>query len=102
MLDVSRSPPGYGRTMIVRDVSIGMGRGEIVAIVGRNGVGKTTLMKAIIGLLPLARGADRIRRNRHHDSASQLTGAAGHGLLAAGARYLPGSDRRRESARWAS
>ena len=56
MLEVSQVTAGYGRTMIVRDVSISVGQGEIVAIVGRNGVGKTTLMKAIIGLLPLAHG----------------------------------------------
>jgi branched-chain amino acid transport system ATP-binding protein len=57
MLDVSQVTAGYGRTMIVRDVSLAVQPGEIVAIVGRNGVGKTTLMKAIIGLLPLAQGA---------------------------------------------
>src|SRR5215217_48550 len=56
MLDVSQVTTGYGRTMIVRDVSLAIETGEIVAIVGRNGVGKTTLMKAIIGLLTLARG----------------------------------------------
>ena len=56
MLDVSQVTTGYGRTMIVRDVSLAIQPGEIVAIVGRNGVGKTTLMKAIIGLLPLTRG----------------------------------------------
>ena len=56
MLEVSQITVGYGRTMIVRDVSIAVEPGEIVAIIGRNGVGKTTLMKAIIGLLPLARG----------------------------------------------
>lgn len=57
MLEVSQVTVGYGRTMIVRDVSITIASGEIVAIVGRNGVGKTTLMQAIIGLLPLSRGA---------------------------------------------
>src|SRR3954470_10995751 len=57
MLDVSQVTTGYGRTMIVRDVSLAVQPGEIIAIVGRNGVGKTTLMKAIIGLLPLAQGA---------------------------------------------
>jgi branched-chain amino acid transport system ATP-binding protein len=57
MLDVSHVTAGYARTMIVRDVSIAIQPGEIVAIVGRNGVGKTTLMQAIIGLLPLAQGS---------------------------------------------
>ena len=56
MLDLSHVTAGYGRTMIVRDVSIGIAPGEIVAIIGRNGVGKSTLMQAIIGLLPLAQG----------------------------------------------
>jgi branched-chain amino acid transport system ATP-binding protein len=56
MLEVSQVTAGYGRTMIVRDVSLAIQRAEIVSIVGRNGVGKTTLMKAIIGLLPLAAG----------------------------------------------
>ena len=56
MLDISSVTTGYGRTLIVRDVSLSIQPGEIVAIVGRNGVGKTTLMKAIIGLLPLTRG----------------------------------------------
>jgi branched-chain amino acid transport system ATP-binding protein len=56
MLGVVDVTAGYGRTMIVRDVSIEIASGEIVAIIGRNGVGKTTLMQAIIGLVPLARG----------------------------------------------
>lgn len=56
MLEVSQVTAGYARTMIVRDVSLTIQQAEIVSIVGRNGVGKTTLMKAIIGLLPLAHG----------------------------------------------
>lgn len=56
MLEVSQATAGYGRTMIVRDVSLTVGNAEIVSIVGRNGVGKTTLMKAVIGLLPLRQG----------------------------------------------
>lgn len=57
MLNVSHVTTGYARTMIVRDVSMAMQAAEIVSIIGRNGVGKTTLMKAIIGLLPLTEGA---------------------------------------------
>ncbi len=57
MLEVSQATAGYARTMIVRDISLTEQQSEIVSIVGRNGVGKTTLMKAIIGLLPLAQGS---------------------------------------------
>ena len=41
----------YGGSRILRDVSLGIPNGSIAAIMGRNGVGKTTLLKAIMGLL---------------------------------------------------
>ena len=48
-LKLSSVCSGYGRVRIVNDVSMEVGTGEIVAIIGRNGVGKTTLMKTLIG-----------------------------------------------------
>lgn len=56
MLTLANVMAGYGRTMILRDVSIDVAPGEIVAIIGRNGVGKSTLMKAVIGLIRPAKG----------------------------------------------
>jgi branched-chain amino acid transport system ATP-binding protein len=50
---------GYGDLLAVRDVSFAVAPGEIVAIVGRNGVGKSTTVNAVAGLLPIARGAVR-------------------------------------------
>ena len=47
---------GYGRTPILHGIDFRVGEGEIVAIVGRNGVGKSTFMKSVIGLLPSTRG----------------------------------------------
>lgn len=51
MLRISEATGGYGKTMIIRDVALEVGDGEMVALLGRNGVGKTTLMKYIMGLL---------------------------------------------------
>jgi urea ABC transporter ATP-binding protein UrtE len=48
---------GYGRTPILHGIDFQVGQGEIVAIVGRNGVGKSTLMKSLIGLLPSTQGS---------------------------------------------
>ena len=46
----------YGRSVVVRDVSLQAAPGEVVCVMGRNGAGKTTLLKSIIGVLPAQRG----------------------------------------------
>jgi ABC-type branched-subunit amino acid transport system ATPase component len=51
VLELDSVASGYGGVPIIRAVSFAAGRGEIVAIVGRNGVGKTTLVRTIVGLL---------------------------------------------------
>jgi urea transport system ATP-binding protein len=57
ILSVQGLHAGYGRTPILHGIDFRVGEGEIVAIVGRNGVGKSTLMKSVIGLLPSTQGA---------------------------------------------
>lgn len=56
LLEVRALRAGYGATPILQGVDFAVDRGEIVAIIGRNGVGKTTLMKCLIGLLPATAG----------------------------------------------
>jgi len=56
LLEVHELRAGYGGTPILQGVEFAVGKGEIVAIIGRNGVGKTTLMKCLIGLLPATAG----------------------------------------------
>ncbi|HET8760418.1 MAG TPA: urea ABC transporter ATP-binding subunit UrtE [Nitrospiria bacterium] len=51
MLRVEGISAGYGETRVVRDVSLEVPDGSVVCLMGRNGVGKTTCLKAIIGLL---------------------------------------------------
>ena len=46
----------YGRAHILHGVSLEAAAGEVVALLGRNGAGKSTVMKAIMGLLPPASG----------------------------------------------
>jgi branched-chain amino acid transport system ATP-binding protein len=48
---------GYATGDVLQDVSVEVDVGEIVGVLGRNGVGKSTLMRALIGLLPARRGA---------------------------------------------
>ena len=47
----------YGGSRILRDVSMDIPNGSIVAVMGRNGVGKTTLLKAIMGLVEPSKGS---------------------------------------------
>lgn len=54
---------GYGGPAILRDISFSVEPGEIVAVVGPNGVGKSTLIKAVSGVLQLSSGSIEIRRS---------------------------------------
>jgi branched-chain amino acid transport system ATP-binding protein len=56
ILEVHGLKAGYGGTQILQGVDFSIQRGEIVAIIGRNGVGKSTLMKTLIGLIPAMQG----------------------------------------------
>jgi iron complex transport system ATP-binding protein len=56
ILEVKGLSCGYGKTLIVRDVSFAIKKGEFMGIIGPNGSGKTTLLRAVNGLLPLAEG----------------------------------------------
>jgi branched-chain amino acid transport system ATP-binding protein len=52
MLEVRDLHSGYGEAIVIRGVSLDVGRGEIVALLGRNGMGKTTIIRSIMGLTP--------------------------------------------------
>jgi branched-chain amino acid transport system ATP-binding protein len=52
MLEVRDLHSGYGEALVVRGVSLDVAPGEIVAVLGRNGMGKTTLIRSIMGLAP--------------------------------------------------
>jgi branched-chain amino acid transport system ATP-binding protein len=56
MLEVSELAAGYGRIPILGGVSFSVARGEFVGILGHNGMGKTTLLRALMGYLPATVG----------------------------------------------
>ena len=73
---------GYGGSLVVKDVSISAGRGEIVAVVGPNGSGKSTLLKTMAGLVPASAG-----RVWHGDV--DVTALPGEARARRGIAYLP-------------
>jgi branched-chain amino acid transport system ATP-binding protein len=71
----------YGEAHILQGVSLTIGAGEVVTLIGRNGAGKTTTLKSIMGLVP-PRG--RISFNGH-----ELIGLATHDIARGGIAYVP-------------
>jgi branched-chain amino acid transport system ATP-binding protein len=59
MLEVEDLHAGYGRISILAGVSFSIARGELVGVLGHNGMGKTTLLRALVGELPASSGAIR-------------------------------------------
>src|SRR3954465_2744315 len=57
MLSIRNINQYYGGSHILRDVSLDAKQGEVTVILGRNGVGKTTLLKALMGLVPIKTGS---------------------------------------------
>ena len=73
---------GYGDTMVVRGVTGRVEPGRVLGVVGRNGVGKSTLLKALAGFLPVAGGQVRWR-------GRDLAGVPAHARLSVGMAYAP-------------
>ena len=65
LLEVADVVAGYGETDILHGVSIAVDEGEIVTIIGPNGCGKSTLMKAVVGLVRVKAGAVTFRGHGH-------------------------------------
>jgi urea transport system ATP-binding protein len=82
MLRIEQLQVSYGETQILRDVDLEVGPGQVVCLMGRNGVGKTTLLKSIMGLL-------RPRAGRVLFKDRDLTRAAPYIRARAGIGYVP-------------
>ena len=56
----------YGAAQALRGVSLKAEPGKVTCVLGRNGVGKTSLLRSLVGQYPIASRLDRVRRRRHH------------------------------------
>jgi urea transport system ATP-binding protein len=75
---------GYATGDVLQDVSVEVGTGEVVGVLGRNGVGKSTLMRALIGLLPARNGMIVYQGNDITRQAANRRAALGIGYVPQG------------------
>jgi branched-chain amino acid transport system ATP-binding protein len=85
MLTFANVVCGYGDTMVLRGLSGAVRKGRVLGILGRNGVGKTTLLRALAGFVPL-------RQGRVELDGRDLAGVPPQRRLAAGMAYAPQED----------
>jgi branched-chain amino acid transport system ATP-binding protein len=82
---------GYGRMQVVHDASLRVAAGEVVAVVGRNGAGKTTMLKAIAGLREGSNlGTVRLGADDVSTTPPERLGKLGLALVPEGHRLFPG------------
>ncbi|MGA3248457.1 MAG: ATP-binding cassette domain-containing protein, partial [Paraburkholderia sp.] len=82
MLKISALNQFYGSSHTLRDVSLNVAEGACTVVLGRNGVGKTTLLKCLVGLLPVKGGEIVL-------AGQPLTRTTSHRRALAGLGYVP-------------
>lgn len=82
MLEVSGLHVSYGQSEVIHGVDITVNKNETLAIMGRNGMGKTTLFKSLIGVLPTTDGSIKI-------DGKEVTGKESFQRVASGIAYVP-------------
>lgn len=79
---------GYGKATVLRDINLGVDRGESAALVGRNGAGKSTLLLSLFGLATIQGGAVYIAGRRLSTSRGARAAARGLALTPQGRRII--------------
>jgi len=82
VMTISGITSGYGSVTVLRDVSLRVGEGEIVAMLGSNGAGKSTLLKTIVGLIRPSKG-------QIHFAGAEITGTSTEKIAAHGVVLCP-------------
>jgi branched-chain amino acid transport system ATP-binding protein len=82
LLKIERLHASYGSVEVLRDISLELGRSEVLCLLGRNGAGKTTLLKTIIGLVRATSGSATLE-------GTELTKLPVHEVPRQGVAYVP-------------
>jgi branched-chain amino acid transport system ATP-binding protein len=89
LLEVENIEAGYGRSQVLFDVSFVIAAGELVTLMGRNGMGKTTTVRSIMGLTPATAGTIRFQGTDIGRLAPYRIARHGIGLVPEGRQVFP-------------
>jgi branched-chain amino acid transport system ATP-binding protein len=89
LLTVSGLEAGYGEAQVLFGVDLAVAAGEVVSLMGRNGMGKTTTVRALMGLLPATAGEIRFDGEALAGTPPFRRGQAGIGLVPEGRQIFP-------------
>ncbi len=89
MLKVEHIETAYGASQVLFGMSLEVGTGEVVTLLGRNGMGKTTTIHSIMGMIPIRAGEIRFEGRPIHGRASYRVAKAGLGLVPEGRQVFP-------------
>ncbi|MGB2105618.1 MAG: urea ABC transporter ATP-binding subunit UrtE [Porticoccaceae bacterium] len=84
MLKLNNYNVAYGQSRVISDMNLEIGEGEIISLVGRNGMGKTTLLKSLIGMVPHESGQILLDGEDISDQQSHERVASGIGFVPQG------------------
>ena len=82
MLNISKLNVYYGESHVIHDAGFELAPGSAIAVVGRNGMGKSTLLKSLIGMIPAKRGSITL-------DGQELAGLPSYKRVQAGLAYVP-------------
>ena len=89
MISIQNVDQHYGGTQILWDLNLEIEAGSCTCIMGRNGVGKTTLLKALMGLLPITKGNILLDGEALHNKKAEHRAPAGIGYVPQGREIFP-------------
>ncbi len=89
MLEVDALATAYGRSQVLFGVSFGVRAGEVATLLGRNGMGKTTTVRSIMGMVPIRGGTIAFEGKPLHGLPSYRVAQAGLGLVPEGRQVFP-------------
>ncbi len=89
LLEARNLEAGYGQAQVLFGVSLHIDEGEVVTLIGRNGMGKTTTVRTLMGLLKAKRGEITFAGKRVEASAPHVIARLGVGLVPEGRQIFP-------------